>query len=186
MSDKKNSSQGMFEESEGFKSLLTNHAPFVVDDDDKMLEMTGSSMLLHNIVESINPVSLMELLTSITNAELEIGLEERGTTVKMSTLDGNIVFSNIDDLANWKSVEPDESLLIEAAFRFTFPMYLDPKIQANVNRELLFGRVVVDEDDDVEFRATINLRGGRSVENILWDILGFSKEVVAVKNSLYQ
>ncbi|MCI2285924.1 YbjN domain-containing protein [Colwellia sp. MSW7] len=125
-------------------------------------------------------------MASVTNAKLEISLESKKTTVIMTTECGEVVFSNKDKFATWDCIESEESLLIEVAYRFSLPMYLAPKIQANLNRELLFGRVIVDENENVEFRTTINFKGGRSVENVLWNILDFNKEVLAIKNSLFK
>ncbi|MCI2285923.1 hypothetical protein L3081_24160 [Colwellia sp. MSW7] len=55
MSDKECNSQNIFEADEDVLSVLSNGNASIHDNDDRIFEMSGSSMLLHRLLESVNP-----------------------------------------------------------------------------------------------------------------------------------
>lgn len=182
MSDEKKFPQEFIEYGENISDLLSDANK--ASHDDSEFEMKGS-VLLHHLVESINPNSLVDLLSMVTNAQIKLGSGTKGTTVIMASESGDMIFSNNDKLARWKGNECEESLLLEATYRYASPIYIDLKVQAELNRELVFGRIETGEGGRLELKSAIYFRGGRNAENVLWEILELSKEALLIKSALF-
>lgn len=148
------------------------------------LEMQGSAVLLHHSVESVTPESLTEMLTMITKVTPDIMHGPKGSVVCVNTPYGRMIFTNQDPLANWNGDEPDQSVSVGVAYKFSTSPYVSPEIQADINRTVLSGRVVINSNNELEYRTTLGLRGGRSVENVLWDIIAFGKEASTIRLKL--
>jgi hypothetical protein len=157
-----------------------------IEKDNNEFEMLGSRLLPHHTLDSVTPDTLVEILSMITKVTPDIVHGRNNSIVRVSTAYGCMIFTNQDEKASWSIKEPEQSIIIGVVYRFSQSSYIDPKIQAELNSTLLMGRVVVNDDNEVEYRTTLNFRGGRSAENALWEIAGFSKEATIIKMALIE
>lgn len=131
---------------------------------------TEEEMHLHQTVDFLTPKEVISVLKPAVAGELKLITEGDKSAVSMSMPFGTFKIT-CNDLS-WSESYPSDVLVAEVSFASI--MFNDHKAIDKLNDKYT-GIGLSQADGNLVCRREIILRGGRSVENLLWELLAFTQ-----------
>jgi hypothetical protein len=131
---------------------------------------TEEEMHLHQTVDFLTPKEVISVLKPAVAGELKLSTEGDMSAVSLAMPYGNLRIT-CNDLG-WSESYPSDVLVAEVSF--VSIMFNDHNAIDKLNDKYT-GIGLSQADGNLVCRREIILKGGRSVENLLWELLAFTQ-----------
>jgi hypothetical protein len=131
---------------------------------------SDEEMHLHQTVDFLSPKEMVSVLKPAVAGELLLTEEADKATITMETPFGT--FKVLSNDLSWSESYPSDSLVVEV--HFTSILFNDSKAINRLN--IKYPGIGLSQSGGLLVcRREVILKGGRSVENLIWELLAFTQ-----------